>query len=773
MKRIILFTLSFWVSLFCLAEVPLHIKGRIYCKHAPVEFANVVLQTKDSIFVSGGITDRQGHFSLSQLAAGDYQLIISSLGYSTKRLMIETVCQSRDLGEIELDSACVTLDEIVVKASYIINQADKKIVLPTAHQLKAASNGVNLLDQMKLSRLQVDPMRNTITSSNEGEVQLRINGAKAEIQEIQALRPEEVQRIEYHDDPGLRYGTNVAAVIDYITKRKSSGGYIGVHTQNSPHTGFGDNALNLKLNHKKSELKIGYRGMYRDFNGYWRKNLESFNLADGSTFVRKEDGTPNRLSENYHYLNVSYNYQEGEKWFFNTTLRYGYNKSTQNSESQLYSVNNPQKSVYMLDKHNSYSHIPTLDLYFHRNYVKRQTVILNLVGTINDSQENRDYTETKDSQTLTDISSQIEGNKHSFIAEAIYEKGIGRKDKLSLGTHYYQTQSDNTYSGTVNSKNELKKKDLWIYAEYTGQIGKINYAGGANFSYFRIKQGIDSYDKAVVFPRLRLTYQFSNDAFLRLNSKLSYQLPELSELSDVEQLIDSLQLRRGNPNLKEYATYSNSLYFEYRKGLFSGNINLLYQFQDRPIMEETLRQDNRFIRTTDNQRSWQKLNPELELKVGPLKDILTLSASTGINYFDSKGNNYHHTYLNWYYSLMINASYKNFNAAFRIQNHRNDFYGETLTYGESYHILSLGYRFKHLNVGVLTLNPFAGKNSYNRPTENHSHFAPSRNTWYVRESAQLYAVTLSWNFSFGRSYQSKEKRLNNEDTDTSTLKSGK
>lgn len=98
---------------------------------------------------------------------------------------------------------------------------------------------------------------------------------------------------------------------------------------------------------------------------------------------------------------------------------------------------------------------------------------------------------------------------------------------------------------------------------------------------------------------------------------------------------------------------------DFWKGLFSGNVHLSYQYQHRPIMEETIRdKNNSFVRTNANQLSWQKLNPELELKLGPLKDILTFSFSTGINYYDSRGLDYHHTYTNWYYRAEVMASYK-------------------------------------------------------------------------------------------------------------------
>ena len=37
----------------------------------PLEFANVVLQTLDSVFITGTTTDGKGHFALDKVKAGD------------------------------------------------------------------------------------------------------------------------------------------------------------------------------------------------------------------------------------------------------------------------------------------------------------------------------------------------------------------------------------------------------------------------------------------------------------------------------------------------------------------------------------------------------------------------------------------------------------------------------------------------------------------------------------------------------------------------------
>ena len=121
---------------------------------------------------------------MEHLEKGIYNLQISSLGYQTKNLEIRDFNKDVDLGNIEIDSAAVALNEVVVTGAKVINEADRKILLPTSKQMKAATNGFNLLQKLNLKRIQVDVLRNTISASGGGEVQLRINGVKSSIQEV-------------------------------------------------------------------------------------------------------------------------------------------------------------------------------------------------------------------------------------------------------------------------------------------------------------------------------------------------------------------------------------------------------------------------------------------------------------------------------------------------------------------------------------------------------------------------------------------------------------
>ena len=125
-------------------------------------------------------------------------------------------------------------------------------------------------------------------ATNYGEaVQLRINGVQATHEEVVALRPEDVIRVEYHEQPGLRYG-GAAAVIDYIVKRKESGGNVSADLTNgvSP-LGFGNYHLSGKYHQGKSTFTALMQWSRRDLE--WnRENEETFYYPVPSRVIQSE-----------------------------------------------------------------------------------------------------------------------------------------------------------------------------------------------------------------------------------------------------------------------------------------------------------------------------------------------------------------------------------------------------------------------------------------------------------------------------------------------------
>lgn len=89
------------------------------------------------------------------------------------------------------------LGEVTVNGMRVISKVDRQILLPTSTMKKHSSNGYDLLSKMTLNGIMTDPIKQEIKSLKGGSVQVRINDVKANQQDITALRPDEVVRVEY------------------------------------------------------------------------------------------------------------------------------------------------------------------------------------------------------------------------------------------------------------------------------------------------------------------------------------------------------------------------------------------------------------------------------------------------------------------------------------------------------------------------------------------------------------------------------------------------
>jgi hypothetical protein len=149
-------------------------------------------------------------------------------------------------------------------ADHIINKFDRQIISPNEFEKNNSIGGVELIEKMNLNRIVINRENNTIKGLLDGIVQLRIKGAPADFANVQAIDPKLVIRIEYHDLPSMRYG-EVEAVIDLYVKRKASGGSASLFTYNSVTSEVGNESVNIKLNHLKSEFNIEGGHSYTHF----------------------------------------------------------------------------------------------------------------------------------------------------------------------------------------------------------------------------------------------------------------------------------------------------------------------------------------------------------------------------------------------------------------------------------------------------------------------------------------------------------------------------
>lgn len=751
----------------------LYIKGRITeTSNQPIPAANVSLWTTDSTLVTGVTSDNEGKFVLNKIKPGDYCLSVTFIGYRNENILLK-LNKSVNLGDITLQEDAVSLGEVTVSASNVLQRVDRQIILPTESQLKRSFGAYDLLDNLGIARLQVDKISNSMSISGGGAVQPRVNGIKVTEKELAAIRAKDVLRVEYIEDPGKQYGDDeLGAVVNIILRRREAGGIVNFQLSDSPHTVWGENFLTAKFNYKNSEWGIDYFNK----NGRYHSRLEShetFNLGDRIIDRIKEGVEDESTSLSFiNNLNLTYNLTKTDKYVFNAIFRNSMNNAPyQNELNKMWAVGSTE-SIYSYTHSHSTSYSPALDLYFQHTLPHQQNIQLNVTGTLIQTTNNREYKEYKvENDPLANIATLVDGDKRSIIGEGIYEKNF-KNVKLNGGVRYYQMRTENEYRGSNPTTSKMDQSQASAFFEVQGKVKDFSYAGSVGMTRAWFKESGEAHAYYTFTPTVRLSYNLKKWGFLRYRFNVSSAIPSLGSLTDVEQAIDTIQIVRGNPLLKTYQKFSNSLSYSYSKKKFNANLSVRHEYYDNPIMESVFMEDGKLILMDENQKSYQSLNGELMVGANGadlfgLKDFLTLYASIGCTRTWSEGLTYNHTYNDFYYSVMVELQYNNFSLGGQFRKVQNYLYGETIKKSENQTVLMAMYTKQNFQAGLGVMFPFT--NNYKVGKERISRVAPFRSETFVRETGQMFVLRVGYTFEFGRKHKAGNKGLNNTDTDSGII----
>ncbi len=763
-----------------------------------------VLLMQDTVQIAGTTTDSNGKFTLNA-DTGNYILELSYIGYETIRMAL-TVNDNTHIGTIQMQEGATELGEVVVESHAIIQKVDRQILLPSKEQMQASSDGVSLLQNLQIPRIVISPIDNSVKTLSDESVQLRINGVEASTADVKAINPKDIIRIEYHDQPGVRYN-GAAAVVDYIVKHRDTGGSLmlaGTNGLTLP--GIGNYYLAGKVHFGKSSLQAV--ATYAPYDIYWtRTNNETYHFSTGKV-ENNEVGEPTRYKTYPVNVSLNYNWTNGDKNMLNIRLRdnmaytpYG----PSDRDSRLYQ---PTDSFEIHDHDKSSSQSPSLDIYYQHNLPHKQHLYFDVVGTyINTHSDRRfqqipllpnsasascvspiwTYTRTCSrflqtplfgsvSTDTTDVLSSVRGDKWSLIGEAIYEKEW-ENIMLTVGARHNQQWVKNTYLGSTEATVNMTTGETYAFAEMRHRVDKFSYVVGIGVMHTLIDQAGQKQSNWIARPQLTMSYDFGKGWFWKYKGYVSGYQPSLSQLSDITQQIDKYQMRRGNPNLRSVMYVSNEMELSWQSKHVNLNLWANYSYDHKPIMEETFEEiidgSSYAIRMYDNQRGYHKLNVSPSVQVKLLDNKLMFNVTPFVKYMVSQGNNYHHEHVNYGVRGGIFYLLKGWRFFADVVTAQHNLWGETLTLGELTHDIGINYNSEHFGFGIMMVNPFSPHGS-RTITKDLSALAPTANTAVMQNYRQVLMLNFNFNLDFGsrastRGYQ----RINNEDTENGILSGAK
>ena len=731
---------------------------------------NVTL-SNDSGQVAGTTTDNNGKFAIDA-GNGDYILELSYIGYETIRMAL-TVNDNTHIGTIQMQEGATELGEVVVESQAIIQKVDRQILLPSKEQTQASSDGVSLLQNLQIPRIVISPIDNSVKTLSDESVQLRINGVEASTSDVKAINPKDIIRIEYHDQPGVRYN-GAAAVVDYIVKHRDTGGSLmlaGTNGLTLP--GIGNYYLAGKVHFGKSSIQAV--ATYAPYDIYWtRTNNETYHFSTGK-IENNEVGEPTRYKTYPVNVSLNYNWTNGDKNMLNIRLRdnmaytpYG----PSDRDSRLFQ---PTDSFEIHDHDKSSSQSPSLDIYYQHNLPHKQHLYFDVVGTYINTHSDRRFLQTplrgSASNDTTNVLSSVRGDKWSLIGEAIYEKEW-ENIMLTVGARHNQQWVKNTYLGSTEATVNMITGETYAFAEMRHRVDKFSYVVGIGVMHTLIDQAGQKQSTWIARPQLTMSYDFGKGWFWKYKGYVSGYQPSLSQLSDITQQIDKYQMRRGNPNLRSVMYVSNEMELSWQSKHVNLNLWANYSYDHKPIMEETFEKiidgSPYAIRMYDNQRGYHKLNVSPSVQVKLLDNKLMFNVTPFVKYMVSQGNNYHHEHVNYGVRGGIFYLLKGWRFFADVVTAQHNLWGETLTLGELTHDIGINYNSEHFGFGIMMVNPFSPHGS-RTVTKYLSALAPTANTAVMQDYRQVLMLNFNVNLDFGSKHREGWKRIENEDTESGIL----
>ena len=671
----------------------------------------------------------------------------------------------------DADSAAMhgELKEVTVQAAMVVHKADRDVYTPSNDIRKRSTTGLSLLGNMMIPSLSVNDIMGTVTA-NGVAVQVRINGRQATIEQVRSLLPESIVRVEYHQDPGLRYG-GAETVIDFIVRNPMLGGSLMASTM-QPFSSFNNSGLSLKLNNGKSQFELSGWLNWRNMNVY-RDYFEQFTFEDGSQLLRQESPRDGKFTQVNTNPSFSYSYIKPDTTIIYVGAGLWIQSPTRMKMEGVMSMSDASSDINIKDINDNIHHSPRLNFYIEQHLERRQTLVLDMSANLDFSHSERFYTEVPEGQTTpsVDINTDIRDRSFGFAAEADYIKEWDAS-RLTAGTSYSASRTRSKYINLDNKIYHQSQDKLYAFAEYMHRIGHVSLTAGIGGEYFSIDANNDARPQKhwSIRPHLQVRYRINDSHSMRLSMSSWNNAPSLSQTTEAIQEIDGFQIQIGNPELKPYTTYQ--LFWGYNFSLPRVDAQLSARWRHSPsaVMDFRRWEDGHLVLNWDNAGRHTSWSVSLSPQINVIPEWVTVSGSVSFFREYTRGTGYRHCIGGFYGSANVSVTHWGFSLMAQYDHGPTSLWGETKTRGEHFNMAMLSYNLNGLNIGIFMMMPF---DRYSQETSVLNRYNTNRQVLRTKAFENMFGINLSYNLSWGRQRRDASKIISTDARTQSSSAAGR
>ena len=648
----------------------------------------------------------------------------------------------------------VVMKEVTVEAARVTKKVDGLLIIPSAAQREASTDGYSLLAKLSLPRLRVDEVMRTVTPlMNDGSVQIRLNGTLASKEDLLSLDPKLVKNIDFIDNPGVRYGEGIGYVIDIQTRRNTTGYVLGADLSNAVTTLNGDNTLYAKYNHKNSELALTFTSLYKDQHGFRSSEVADYTLNNGSHYLVSRNQTDGRSRRFGNQFEIKYSLADSATYVFQANLSVGGNNTPGNYADFVYRDGTIEKSFRTINVSSDFS--PTLDLYFFHQLGKHQSVTANVVGS-SIYTDKRGYNGEEG-----DYAYEVNGRTWSLESEAIYENKL-KPFTLSAGLEHSMSFTNNEYTGDVSALNKMRRGELYLFSEVKGRWKRIGYSAGVGVANKTYSQENYSFDYWTFRPKLTLSYEI----LAGLNASYSFEtyrrVSSHAMVSDARIRENSREWKVGNPNLQPSRVIKNIIDVSYNGRRVSCGMNMEYRRDlgsNMSVYERTATDE--FLYSQQNIGNIMMFVVQNYVRYDVVPERLSVTLFGGINRFFNISSLYRHHLTSYNYGGNVQAYLGRWTLTGYADNGWKYVEGEHEGRNGAAIYFGVSYRWSRCSLSLFMQHPFQQHPVIQRGKVLNENLYKTY-SYRSRDLGNMITLKFSWKLSRGKSYKEIEKKVQNE-----------
>ncbi|MBD5173851.1 MAG: hypothetical protein HDT08_04350 [Bacteroidales bacterium] len=603
------------------------------------------------------------------------------------------------------------LSEVVVQAQMQRTSPTSTTYTPTGKQKNASQNAIDLLRQMAIPQIQINPVSEAVTDNAGGEVAIFINFLEASKEEMEGLRTPDVKKVEYLEFPTDPRFRGAQRVINIIVQEYAYGGYTKLTTNENFLVGFSSrNNIFSKFSYKRMtyDLYAGANNWNNHHIGNNVKGIYSLKDADGKDYqlIRTETLDDSHYKQNQYPVTFRATYAS-EKIQIRNTVGFTHldipvygqrgNLTYQPGSEQNYTFNrsNPNRNNSLAYQGSFFFLLPkqfSIDISPRFNYTH--------------SNDNLSYSTSNSPEIVRNARE----NAYNYRVDAYLQKRIGQKHTAMLGVNGGDNINRLRYSGTNSYYDRFHNAFAAGMLCYNLQAQKVSLYADAGFCWEQSDiNGIKNNDK---YPFLHINFRYSPNSKNALTAYFQFasSSPGINQkASDVLQ-DNEYMFVTGNPMLDNSRHITLNLSYTWMPSNVFGlsAFNNFFEMIDRQIITykphfdgstllHTYINDGNYIQNEMGLAANYKLfDGKLQLYVSPKQ---TFFKSTGV--YNKSYNLFTITAQATYYlnSFYFEAYYQTpgkqmFSSSPQIYKNRN------------FHSLTVGWANSDWNIRLMAANVF-------------------------------------------------------------------